>query len=417
MTPEASASASAARESQSSIAADSVTGVLLVGGASRRFGSPKALARLGGETLAERAWRALAWCDERLAVGKADELDLPFRVVDDGTAERAPIFGVRVALREARHELCLFLPVDVPLLTEEALRMLVRERAVPQTGSLPGAYERSAAPGGRGPDRSRRLLPARTQLTRRRARRATAREREHDGGPRADRAALGCPDGVGRRRPPLARPPSGPRCRPARPRARGAVGRHRGARSAHAPCRPRRPLDLPLLRRRLRAARLRRGRCGDPDRGRPGKPDLARPALPEGRGDQEPRHEPAPEDRVKYRRPYATEWEELDLDTAMDLIADRIVATRAATWEESWRDAEGRESRPAARSGSGRSAARRSTTRRTTSSRSCSRPWAQFRSRTRPAYDTAPPSPVWGRRSDEAARPPTRRISPTRTAS
>lgn len=120
--------------------------MLLVGGASRRFGSPKALARFGGETLAERAWRALAWCDERFAVGKADELELPFPVVDDGTAERAPIFGVRVALREARHELCLLLPVDVPLLTEEALRILVRERAVPQTGSLPGAYERSLLP-------------------------------------------------------------------------------------------------------------------------------------------------------------------------------------------------------------------------------------------------------------------------------
>jgi formate dehydrogenase major subunit len=52
---------------------------------------------------------------------------------------------------------------------------------------------------------------------------------------------------------------------------------------------------------------------------------------------------PLREDRVKYRRPYGTEWEELDLDTAMDLIADRIVATRAATWEESWRDADGRE--------------------------------------------------------------------------
>ncbi len=33
------------------------SGVLLVGGASRRFGSPKALAALDGETLADCAWR------------------------------------------------------------------------------------------------------------------------------------------------------------------------------------------------------------------------------------------------------------------------------------------------------------------------------------------------------------------------
>jgi len=36
---------------------------------------------------------------------------------------------------------------------------------------------------------------------------------------------------------------------------------------------------------------------------------------------------------VRYRRPYATEWEELDLETAMEMIADRVVATREATWE------------------------------------------------------------------------------------
>src|SRR5690242_90251 len=36
--------------------------------------------------------------------------------------------------------------------------------------------------------------------------------------------------------------------------------------------------------------------------------------------------------RVKYRRPFGTEWEDLDLDTAMDMIADRVLATRDATW-------------------------------------------------------------------------------------
>jgi formate dehydrogenase major subunit len=38
--------------------------------------------------------------------------------------------------------------------------------------------------------------------------------------------------------------------------------------------------------------------------------------------------------RVKYRRPYATRWESLSLEQAMDLIADRVIATRNATWEE-----------------------------------------------------------------------------------
>ena len=38
--------------------------------------------------------------------------------------------------------------------------------------------------------------------------------------------------------------------------------------------------------------------------------------------------------KVKYRRPFATEWEELDLETAMDMIADRVWETREATFQE-----------------------------------------------------------------------------------
>lgn len=124
-----------------------VTGVLLVGGRSRRFGSPKALARLGGETLAERAWSALGWCDERLAVGKAaDGLPLPFPVVDDRSAVRAPLAGVVAGLREAANEVVVFLPVDCPLITSDSLRELAEacedDAAVPPTGPLPGAYNR-----------------------------------------------------------------------------------------------------------------------------------------------------------------------------------------------------------------------------------------------------------------------------------
>jgi molybdopterin-guanine dinucleotide biosynthesis protein A len=128
-----------------------LTGVLLVGGASRRFGSPKALARFNGKTFAEQAWGVLdEACDERLAFGKAhDELPLPFPVHDDGTSVRAPLAGVVAGLRVARNEVCVFLPVDVPFATPELVRKLgdaCRDAAVPPSGPLPGAYSRSALP-------------------------------------------------------------------------------------------------------------------------------------------------------------------------------------------------------------------------------------------------------------------------------
>jgi len=37
---------------------------------------------------------------------------------------------------------------------------------------------------------------------------------------------------------------------------------------------------------------------------------------------------------VKYRRSHAAGWEELDLETAMDMIADRMIKARAETWQE-----------------------------------------------------------------------------------
>jgi len=124
-----------------------LTGALLVGGASTRFGSPKALARLGGETLAARGRRLLEEaCDEVLVVGKAAD-GLPFYVLDDGSASRAPVHGVIAGLRAAKHEVVLALPVDVPLVTPGALRALGETAAVPDARvPLPGAYPRSMLP-------------------------------------------------------------------------------------------------------------------------------------------------------------------------------------------------------------------------------------------------------------------------------
>jgi formate dehydrogenase major subunit len=37
--------------------------------------------------------------------------------------------------------------------------------------------------------------------------------------------------------------------------------------------------------------------------------------------------------QVRYRRPGGTEWEDLDLDTAMDMIADRVISARRKGWQ------------------------------------------------------------------------------------
>jgi molybdopterin-guanine dinucleotide biosynthesis protein A len=129
-----------------------LTGILLVGGAGARFGSPKPLARLGGRTLAEIGWDLLGVaCEERIAVGKAgDALDLPFPVLDDGSDVRAPLAGVVAGLRAAPTDVAVVLPVDSPRMTPEAIRRLGHEcadAAVPDRHRpLPGAYRKSALP-------------------------------------------------------------------------------------------------------------------------------------------------------------------------------------------------------------------------------------------------------------------------------
>ena len=42
--------------------------------------------------------------------------------------------------------------------------------------------------------------------------------------------------------------------------------------------------------------------------------------------------------KVRYRRPYGTEWEDLDLGEALSMVADRMLQTRARTWQDTDED-------------------------------------------------------------------------------
>ena len=74
---------------------------------------------------------------------------------------------------------------------------------------------------------------------------------------------------------------------------------------------------------------------GDPD-----SPISRGRLCPKGAASRALHEHPRREYKVKYRRPHGTEWEDLDLDTAMDMIADRLIAARDAGWQEV--DEEGR---------------------------------------------------------------------------
>ena len=68
--------------------------------------------------------------------------------------------------------------------------------------------------------------------------------------------------------------------------------------------------------------------------GDPASPISRGRLCPKGQASRSYVTSPLREYKVKYRPPHGTRWEELPLDEAMDMIADRILKTRIETWQE-----------------------------------------------------------------------------------
>jgi len=72
---------------------------------------------------------------------------------------------------------------------------------------------------------------------------------------------------------------------------------------------------------------------GDPD-----SPISLGKLCPKGAASQQLVTRPDRITKVRYRRPGGTEWEDLDLETAMHMIADRVLDTRRRTWQDTDED-------------------------------------------------------------------------------
>ena len=67
--------------------------------------------------------------------------------------------------------------------------------------------------------------------------------------------------------------------------------------------------------------------------GSPGSPISRGRLCPKGSASKQLVTSPTRVTTVRYRPPYATEWQDLDLDTAVDMIADRVLKTRRDYWQ------------------------------------------------------------------------------------
>jgi formate dehydrogenase major subunit len=68
---------------------------------------------------------------------------------------------------------------------------------------------------------------------------------------------------------------------------------------------------------------------GDPD-----SPISRGRLCPKGSASEQLVNSPGRATIVRYRRPYGTDWEDLPLERAVEMIADRVLDTRARTWQD-----------------------------------------------------------------------------------
>lgn len=113
-----------------------VTGVILAGGESRRFGSDKAWAELHGRPLLQWVANALAAvCREVIIVHARGQrlpnvrVEVPVRLVADEVEGQGPLAGLFSAFAHATTEYCIVSPVDVPLLRPALVRLLAQQIA------------------------------------------------------------------------------------------------------------------------------------------------------------------------------------------------------------------------------------------------------------------------------------------------
>ena len=74
---------------------------------------------------------------------------------------------------------------------------------------------------------------------------------------------------------------------------------------------------------------------GDPD-----SPISRGRLCPKGSASEQLVNSPGRQVKVLYRAPHASEWQRLDPDTAIDMVADRFIESRRRTWQQ--RDDQGR---------------------------------------------------------------------------
>ncbi|MFC0270735.1 molybdenum cofactor guanylyltransferase [Metabacillus herbersteinensis] len=120
-------------------------GVLLAGGESRRFGSPKAFSQYNGIPFFNYSLKAIEGITEKQVIISHPSLvqqfsvktDLPIFTDEEKFKGKGPLAGIYTAMKQVKAEWYVVLSCDIPRITPEVVNRLVCERTTDHQAIIP----------------------------------------------------------------------------------------------------------------------------------------------------------------------------------------------------------------------------------------------------------------------------------------
>ena len=100
------------------------TAYILIGGESKRFGSPKWQATINGRSILDRIWGACNGFENKYVIGKEKPDSISYPFIKDELDIQAPINGLYTAFNNAKTDWILLLSCDLPLIAKSVFETL-----------------------------------------------------------------------------------------------------------------------------------------------------------------------------------------------------------------------------------------------------------------------------------------------------
>ena len=126
------------------------TGVLLSGGKSSRFGSPKAFAKFNEKEMYEYSMAILEEVTDEVVISSSPTLSPVFQargfknIIEDVQPYRGkgPLAGIYSCMKSAPSQWYVVLPCDMPLLSKEILNKMLQHKSLDVDAILPNTFGR-----------------------------------------------------------------------------------------------------------------------------------------------------------------------------------------------------------------------------------------------------------------------------------